>query len=205
MVDDLIAYVTGPDELLLVPNAANAAAVAAALDAAAPEGVVVRDRHHDLAVLALQGPRADEVLAAAGVPGRAGLHGLRRDRGRRRARSSSAAPATPASAATSCSSPSAAATAVWDALVAAGAPSGLRPAGLGARDTLRTEMGYPLHGQDLSLDDHRRAGPARAGPSGGRKPTFQGDEALRAEKEAGPTRVLRGLRADGPRHPARRA
>ena len=42
--------------------------------------------------------------------------------------------------------------AVWDALLAAGEALGVRPAGLGARDTLRTEMGYPLHGQDLSLE-----------------------------------------------------
>ena len=40
---------------------------------------------------------------------------------------------------------------MWDALLDAGAPMGARPCGLGARDTLRTEMGYPLHGQDLSL------------------------------------------------------
>ena len=41
---------------------------------------------------------------------------------------------------------------LWDALVAAGADHGMLPCGLGARDTLRTEMGYPLHGQDISLD-----------------------------------------------------
>ena len=45
----------------------------------------------------------------------------------------------------------------------AGADLGARPCGLGARDTLRTEMGYPLHGQDLSLDDHAGAGPLRVG------------------------------------------
>ncbi len=63
VVDDLIAYLDGPDELLLVPNAANAAAVGALLRAAAPAGVAVTDRHADLAVLAVQGPRSREVLA----------------------------------------------------------------------------------------------------------------------------------------------
>ena len=195
VVDDLIAYVTGPDELLLVPNAANAAAVAATLEAAAPEGVVVLDRHHDLAVLALQGPRADAVLAAAGFPVTldymafavvevAGAEvivcrtGYTGERGYELL------------------VPVDAAVGVWDALVAAGAGQGLRPAGLGARDTLRTEMGYPLHGQDLSATI--TAVQARLGWAvGWSKPTFQGDEALRAEKEAGPARVLRGMRAGG--------
>jgi aminomethyltransferase len=44
------------------------------------------------------------------------------------------------------------ATALWDSLMAAGADLGMLPCGLGARDTLRTEMGYPLHGQDISLE-----------------------------------------------------
>ena len=195
VVDDLIAYVTGPDELLLVPNAANAAAVAATLEAAAPDGVVVHDRHHDLAVLALQGPRADEVMAAAGLPVGLDYMGF-------------ATTAVDGAEIIVCRTgytgergyellvPSAAATAVWDALVAAGAAYGLRPAGLGARDTLRTEMGYPLHGQDLSATI--TAVQARLGWAvGWSKPTFQGADALRAEKEAGPVRVLRGLRADG--------
>ena len=42
--------------------------------------------------------------------------------------------------------------ALWDALLAAGEEHGILPCGLGARDTLRTEMGYPLHGQDITLD-----------------------------------------------------
>jgi aminomethyltransferase len=195
VVDDLIAYVTGPDELLLVPNAANAAGVAAVLAAAAPEGVVVVDRHHDLAVLALQGPRADEVLSAAGIPveldymafvvaevGGAEVVVCRTGYTGERGYELLVGVAE--------------ATAVWDALVAAGTPLGLRPAGLGARDTLRTEMGYPLHGQDLSTTITPVQ--ARVGWAvGWSKPTFVGVHALRAEKEAGPARVLRGLLAEG--------
>ena len=75
VVDDLIAYLVSPDELLLVPNAANAATVAAMLRAAAPDGVDVVDRHEDLAVLAVQGPRAAEVLVTV-LPGAADLAGL---------------------------------------------------------------------------------------------------------------------------------
>ena len=195
VVDDLIAYVTGPDEVLLVPNAANAAAVAATLAATAPAGVVVADRHYDLAVLALQGPRADEVLAAAGVEVSLAYMAF-------------AVQEVGGAEVIVCRTgytgergyellvPVGAATAVWDALVAAGSPYGLRPAGLGARDTLRTEMGYPLHGQDLSATI--TAVQARLGWAvGWKKPTFAGAEALLAEKEAGPSRLLRGLRADG--------
>ena len=85
---------------------------------------------------------------------------------------------------------------MWDALLAAATPLGGRPAGLGARDTLRTEMGYPLHGQDLSVD----ISPVQAGSGwavGWSKPEFWGHDALVAEKEAGPQRRLRGLRATG--------
>ena len=86
--------------------------------------------------------------------------------------------------------------AVWDALLAAAEPLGGLPCGLAARDTLRTEMGYPLHGQDLSAD----ITPVQAGSGwavGWGKPEFWGRAALLAEKEAGPGRRLRGLRATG--------
>jgi len=67
--------------------------------------------------------------------------------------------------------------------------------GLGARDTLRTEMGYPLHGQDLSLD----ISPVQANlrwAVGWDKPAFAGRDALLAERTDGPRRILRGLLAE---------
>src|SRR4051812_6544242 len=67
VVDDLILYLHGPDDVLLVPNAANAADVFARLAAEAPDGVEITDRHEVVAVLALQGPRSPEVLRAAGL------------------------------------------------------------------------------------------------------------------------------------------
>jgi aminomethyltransferase len=172
VVDDLIAYVRDEDEVFLVPNAANSSQVVGRLqaDAAAVDGIEVEDLHTSLAVLAVQGPRSPELLEALGLTptgdymsftstewqgrplvvcrtgytGERGYELLPRwdDAGD-----------------------------VWDALLDTGAELGVRPCGLGARDTLRTEMGYPLHGQDLSLEPRRPAareargsGPAAARP-----------------------------------------
>jgi aminomethyltransferase len=146
-------------------------------------------------VLAVQGPRSDEVLDAVGLPSghdymsfveadhdgvpvvvcRTGYTG---ERGYELVCENRAA------------------VAVWDALVSAGQPSGLLPCGLGARDTLRTEMGYPLHGQDISLDVTPVQ--ARLGWAvGWKKDAFWGKEALVAERQQGPARLLRGLVATG--------
>ena len=51
--------------MFLIPNAANTAEVVRRLAAAAPDGVEVRDLHEDFGVLAVQGPRSDEVLDGA--------------------------------------------------------------------------------------------------------------------------------------------
>jgi aminomethyltransferase len=81
---------------------------------------------------------------------------------------------------------------LWDALLDAGREHGMLPCGLGSRDTLRTEMGYPLHGQDITLDVTPNQ--ARLGWAvGWKKDAFWGRDALLAEKEAGPARRLRGL------------
>ena len=71
------------------------------------------------------------------------------------------------------------------------------PCGLGARDTLRTEMGYPLHGQDISLDVTPNE--ARLGWAvGWKKDAFWGRDALAApRRRPGPKRILRGLVATG--------
>ena len=196
VVDDLILYLHGPDDLLLVPNAANAAEVLRRLSAAAPEGITITDRHTEVAVLALQGPRSPQVLAAVGLPG--GLPYM----------SFTDATGSGGDEVTVCRTgytgehgyellvPAERAGELWDALLAAGADHGIRACGLGARDTLRTEMGYPLHGHELSLDITPLQ--ARSGWAvGWRKPDFWGRAALLAEKEAGPARLLWGLRAPG--------
>lgn len=194
VVDDLIAYRHAPDRVLLVPNAATCATVVDLLAAAAPSSVQVTNLHDALAVIAVQGRHSDATLRAAGLPvghdymaftvGRGGCDltvcrtGYTGERGYELL------------------VPSAHAAAVWDDVLAAGAQYGIQPAGLGARDTLRTEMGYPLHGSDISLQISPVQ--ARLGWAvGWHKPAFAGAEALRAEKSTGPTRLLRGLRAEG--------
>lgn len=193
VVDDLIAYFVSPDEVFLVPNAANTAAVVAALAAEAPEGITVVDQHRDFGVLAVQGPGSRAIVEQLGLPvdmeymafedarwgdvpvrvcrtGYTGEHGYE---------------LIPAWSD---------AEALFRALVDAVRAADGQVAGLGARDTLRTEMGYPLHGHELSLDISPLQ--ARCGWAvGWKKDRFWGKDALSAEKEAGPTRVLRGVKA----------
>ena len=197
IVDDLIAYWHDDEHVLLVPNAANTAEVVRRLRAAAPEGVEVVDHHEDYAVLAVQGTRSDEVLERVGLPtgheymsfveaelGSSGTGvvvcrtGYTGERGYELVVANSAA------------------LELWDELLSAGAEHDMLPAGLGARDTLRTEMGYPLHGQDIGLDTN----PVEAGLSwavGWKKQSFWGREAVTKVKEEGPRRRLRGLLATG--------
>jgi aminomethyltransferase len=198
IVDDLIAYLQPDGDLLLVPNAANTAEVVARLRQRAPEGIVVVDRHRDLAILAVQGPRADEVLAAVGLPhGHAYMSFVDAQQAGREGRPVMVCrTGYTGERGYELICDDAAAVSLWDDLLAAGEPLGLVPCGLGARDTLRTEMGYPLHGQDISLDVTPVQ--ARLGWAvGWGKEAFWGMEPLLAEKEQGPARLLRGLVATG--------
>jgi aminomethyltransferase len=191
VVDDIIAYLHGDDHVFLVPNAANTAEVVRRLRAAAPPGITVDDEHEAYAVLAVQGTRSTDVLDALGLP-------------TAHAYMSFAAAELAGAPVTVCRTgytgehgyelvvPATSAVAAWDALFEAGGPHGLRACGLGARDTLRTEMGYALHGQDLSPQITPVQG--RVGWAvGWDKPAFWGRDALLAEKAAGPRRTLRGL------------
>src|SRR5436309_1219506 len=68
VVDDLIAYRFADDRVFLIPNAANTAGVVDRLRSAAPAGTTVTNQHEEYAVLAVQGPRSGDELAALGLP-----------------------------------------------------------------------------------------------------------------------------------------
>lgn len=194
-VDDLIAYLRSEFEVFLIPNAANSAAVVERLRAAAPEGMEVADQHRQHAVLAVQGTLSDEVLTTLGLPvdhgymsfadGAVAGHeltvcrtGYTGERGYELVVSSEEA------------------LDVWDAVVEAGEPYGIRACGLGARDTLRTEMGYRLHGHELSAE----ISPVMAGAGWAvawSKPTFWGKEALEKQKAEASGPTIRGIIAQG--------
>ncbi|MFC8504043.1 glycine cleavage system aminomethyltransferase GcvT [Pedococcus sp. NPDC057267] len=195
VVDDLIAYLRSDEDVFLIPNAANTAQVVRMLAAAAPEGITVEDLHESYGVIAVQGRKSDEVLQALGLPAgheymsfvEADWHGhpvIVCRTGYTGERGYELVPAWEVAGE------------LWDALAEAVAPFGGLPCGLGARDTLRTEMGYALHGNELSVDITPVQ--ARVGWAvGWKKDEFWGRDALVAEKEAGPKRVAWGLLATG--------
>lgn len=149
VIDDLIVYRVSDDEVRIVPNAANSAKVVQVLQQHAPAKITLTDRQSELGILAVQGPKSLQVLQGIGLnvdlnymafaistwqgieltvcrTGYTGEHGYE------------------------LIAPNAILIELWNALLTAGEPFGLLPCGLGSRDTLRTEMGYPLHGQDIS-------------------------------------------------------
>jgi len=200
VIDDLIVYLHGSDDVLLVPNAANAAEVLRRLADAAPAGVTVTDRHTEVAVLAVQGPRSLQVLELLGMPGELSYMSFVTGSGGGSAEVTVCRTGYTGEHGYELLVAADRAPELWNALLEAGADLGIRPCGLGARDTLRTEMGYPLHGHELSRDITPVQ--ARVGWAvGWRKPAFWGREALLREKDAGPARLLWGLRATGRQSP----
>ena len=195
IVDDLIAYRLSEDRWLAVPNAANLAKVLEALASEASSAAVITHRP-DLVTIAVQGPRSTEVVEAL-FPQARGL-------GYMRCVESSFREVLVAVARSGYTGergyelfvPDAVARQLWRDLLEAGRAVGLQPCGLGARDTLRLEMGYPLHGSDISEDRT----PLEAGLMWAvalDKGAFRGREALVRLKDRGAEERLRGLRMAG--------
>jgi aminomethyltransferase len=185
-------YLKGDDEVFVVPNAANTAEVMGRLAASAPSELTVRDLHRDYAVLAVQGPRSAALVGALGLPTALGYmsyavaewgdgHVVVCRTGYTGEVGFELIPRSPA------------APALWDALLDAGSAYGALPCGLGARDTLRTEMGYPLHGTSSRSTSRR----CRRGAVGGRlgQAAVLGPRRAAAREGAGAGRLLWGLLA----------
>ena len=195
VVDDLIAYLFAPDDVHLIPNAANAATVASLLGDGLPDGITIVDDHENYVVLAVQGPSSTAVLEALNLPTTMGYMAFDKA-------TFAGAPLTVCRTGYTGEmgyelvAPNDVAVELWQAILTAGQPFGISPCGLGARDTLRTEMGYMLHGQDISP----QINPVEAGIGwaiGWGKPSFDGVGTLRAIKAGGPARRMRGLLATG--------
>jgi len=195
IVDDLLVYRMGDQRFRLVVNGANIDKDwAHVTDLARDFEVELTDESDGVGLIALQGPAAEAILQPLvdvdlaplgfywfseghvdGIPGVISRTGYTGEAG------------------FELYLPAAETRSVWDRLLAVGEAHGLIPAGLGSRDSLRLEMGYALYGNDID----EQTSPLEAGLSwlvklG--KPSFVGRDALLAQKEAGPTRRLRGFK-----------
>ena len=193
VIDDLIVYRNSDTDFFIVPNASNTSAVVANLQKSAPTSITVTNLHNEYGVIALQGPLANNVLAHFGVQIEidymaftnvviAGFDVIVCRTGYTGESGFEVLPKWNQSLT------------VWDALVEQVEAAGGLVCGLGARDTLRTEMGYPLHGHELSLE----ISPVMASASwavGWDKVRFQGSEVLEAQKENGVARRLVALKS----------
>ena len=194
VVDDLIAYRNSDEDFFLIPNASNTADVVRVLQSQAPQEISVTNLHEEFAVLALQGPDAHAVIKSLGLnptmdymafahvsmggcqvilcrTGYTGEHGYE------------IVPDWDD------------ASVVWDVLVQAMEAFGGEICGLGSRDTLRTEMGYPLHGHELTLS----ITPFQASAGwaiGWKKENFRGAGTLRSQREEGAVRTMRALKSN---------
>ncbi|HEX2369140.1 MAG TPA: glycine cleavage system aminomethyltransferase GcvT [Acidimicrobiia bacterium] len=183
--DDVIVWRWAEDRAWVLPNASNYDKVVGLLRSQATAGTVVEPLRESTALLAVQGPDAPGLLADVleAAPGRFRLvetegpsgtcwaagTGYTGERGGEIAVANEHAPA------------------LWQALVAGGAV----PCGLGARDTLRLEMGYPLWGQDLDPDTTPLE--ADLGWVVGWNHDFIGREALEKQQREGLSRALTGF------------
>ena len=195
VIDDLIVYRLGPDRFLVVANAGNASVVSDELASRLGRWrAVLDDRSLATSLVAIQGPRAAEILApltdvdlaglryyaiaegqVAGIPALVARTGYTGEDGFEVFVDWARGPE------------------VWEAIAAAGHGAGVIACGLGARDTLRLEAGMPLYGNELDRDTN----PFDAGL--GRvvkldKPgDFVGREALARVAAEGPAKRLVGM------------
>jgi aminomethyltransferase len=199
VLDDLIVYRLAEDRFLVVANAANAVLVSDALtERAAGFGAIIDDRSLATGLVAVQGPRAAEIVARVTDVDLDGLRSYGVAEG-----SVDGRPAIVARTGYTGEDgfelfvETADVGRLWDTLLEVGRPVGLVPVGLGARDTLRLEAGMPLYGNELDPSTN----PFEAGlghvvrfdkPS-----DFVGRAALERIAATGPARRRVGLVVEG--------
>jgi aminomethyltransferase len=200
-LDDVLFY-NLPGRLLLVANAANADKIWAHLQANVRPGVRLVSHHGSRALIAVQGPRALEIVAPLTDVDLAGLRYYFTAEG-----TVAGAPAVIARTGYTGEDgfelfvEGADAPGLWRRLLEAGREHGLEPAGLGARDMLRLEAGMPLYGFELSEELSPLAG-GQGWAVKMNKPTFVGKDALAAQLAADDYGRIAGIVLDG-RVPAR--
>ena len=179
IVDDLIAYRLGHGQYLLVVNASNHPAVERWLKEREPHGTEVRDAADEYALVAVQGPRTLELL---GLPEAAPFTHRMGELDGTEVMICRTGYTGEAGVVLCCAAEDA--TDLWDAVMARGAV----PCGLGARDTLRLEVCYPLHGNDITTETD----PISAGLGWACDLTkeFTGVDAVRSVREHGPLERL---------------
>jgi glycine cleavage system T protein (aminomethyltransferase) len=196
IVDDVIVYRTADTEYLMVVNAANIAKDRTHVLAHLAKDVVFDDRSLETALVAIQGPRAVGILGpktsadvralpafgvvgtqVAGVSATVARTGYTGEDGFEVFVQGSAAER------------------VWEALLAAGGPAGVKPIGLGARDTLRLEARFSLYGNEID----ETTDPIEAGLGWTCKldKDFVGRDQIAAKKAQGPSRKIAGLVVEG--------
>ena len=177
--DDLIVYRFAHGQFLVVTNASNRATVYDCLKEREPRGTEVRDASDEYGLIAVQGPRSLERLGLADAP--AFTHAMGAVAGVEALISRTGY--TGETGVELCC-PADEAPTLWDAVL----ERGVVPCGLGARDSLRLEVCYPLHGNDISPETD----PISAGLAWACKldKDFTGVDVLRRVKQEGPERKL---------------
>lgn len=193
--DDVFVYRLAPDEFLLCVNASNRTKIMEWIlkQPRDPEGCRIEDRSETMAQIALQGPASRAIMADL-------TSGAVLDQKLHQCREMEVGGVRCIAARTGYTGEygyelyvdSAQAERLWDVVMRQGRSLGLKPAGLGARDLLRLEMGYLLYGNDIGEDTT----PLEAGANWVvkfQKGEFIGRRALMAQAETGPSRRLVGF------------
>jgi aminomethyltransferase len=201
-VDDLLIFVIDEERLLMVVNAANIDKDYEHVVGFPSVGVEVENASDRYALIAVQGPMSREVLKACPIfrSVRGDLDGTPYYRGFSFQHGDDEVLVSrtgyTGEVGFEIFVPSRLGPVFWEAITVAGAPFGMEPVGLGARDTLRFEAAYCLYGHEL--DDE--TSPLEAGLGWVvklSKKSFRGIDALRKQREVGPKRTLVGFELEG--------